>query len=83
MVAQRFADGFGFAEEVALAVVDVVVQEIDHVFFLLDAFGDEVEAEAGQQLLEVCRVDAGACLRGVAEEQARRDLEVADLALAG
>src|SRR5579871_1237965 len=55
-----FAHRARLAEQEALGIVDGVIQKLHHRLFTLDPFGNQVEAVAGQQLLEVLGRDGGA-----------------------
>jgi len=65
-----FADRARLAEEEALAVVEIVVEQIDDVALGLDALGDEIESETPEQIFEVGRMDRGAGLIGSASKSA-------------
>ena len=69
-------------EQEALAEAHVVFEQIDDLRLGLDPLGDQADAEAAEQVGEVGGMDVGARRAGLAEQQRRRHLDVADAALA-
>ena len=78
----RFADWARLAEQIALAEIEIVVEEIENIALCLDAFGDQVEAEACEKIFEIGRMNGGGVVVGIAKQQLSRDLNVTNAVVA-
>ena len=68
-------------EQEALAEAHVVVEQVDHGALALDPLGDQVDAEAAEQVGEIRRMDVALRRRGAVEQQRGRHLDEAEAAL--
>ena len=73
--------GRGAREQESLAETHVVIEQVDHRAFAFDPLGDQVDAEAAEQIRQVGGLDVGRRRLFLIEQQRGRNLDVADAAI--